>query len=101
MNKFWVMYHLSAVFILLVLIISNMVINAGRSEHDLVIFFTGAAIYLSGFHILVFMPIWLIVLLLTKKKIDRKSFWSGIGLFLLFLGLTSVPVITVIGYMAF
>ena len=47
------------------------------------------------------MPIWIVVLLFNKRRMDRKALLIGLGLFFAFVGLTAWPVITTIGYMAY
>jgi hypothetical protein len=47
------------------------------------------------------MPIWLIVLLMNRSRMNWKSFLIGLVLFLMFLGMTASPVIQAIGYTAY
>lgn len=47
------------------------------------------------------MPIWIVVLLFNKRRMDKKALLIGLSLFLAFVGLTAWPVITTIGYMAY
>jgi len=47
------------------------------------------------------MPIWIVVLLFNKRRMDKKALLIGLSLFLAFIGLRAWPVITTIGYMAY
>lgn len=63
--------------------------------------FTDIAMILCGFHILIALPIWLVILFLNRSRMTAKSFWIGFALVLVFLGMTSYPVISVLGRMSF
>ncbi|MGB2991560.1 MAG: hypothetical protein WBB47_02890 [Paenisporosarcina sp.] len=101
MKKIWIIYHLIMVLILLVLIVLDIVTNIGKSGNSLITDFTEFAIYISAINILITMPIWIVVLLFNKRRMDRKALLIGLSLFLTFVGLTAWPVITTIGYMAY
>ncbi|HSO58912.1 MAG TPA: hypothetical protein VLQ66_11920 [Paenisporosarcina sp.] len=94
MKKIWITYHLIIVLILLGLIVLDIVINMGKSGNNLITDFTEMAIYVSAIIILITMPIWIVVLLVNKRRMDRKALLIGLSLFLAFVGLTAWPVIT-------
>jgi hypothetical protein len=101
MKKIWITYHLIMVLILLVLIVLDIVTNFGKSGYNLITDFTEFAIYISAINILITMPIWVVILLFNKRRMDKKALLIGLSLFLAFVGLTAWPVITTIGYMAY
>jgi len=101
MKKIWIAYHLIMVLILLVLIVLDIVTNIDMSGNNLITDFTEFAIYISAINILITMPIWIVVLLFNKRRMDKKALLIGLSLFLAFVGLTAWPVITTIGYMAY
>lgn len=101
MKKIWITYHLIMVLILLVLIVLDFVTNIGKGGNNLITDFTEIAIYVSAINILITMPIWIVVLLVNKRRMDRKALLIGFSLFLAFVGLTAWPIITTIGYMAY
>ncbi|MBB5180422.1 FtsH-binding integral membrane protein [Planomicrobium koreense] len=101
MKKVWIAYNGIAVLILAALIVLDYVINIAIDVYPVNTIYTGLAIYLCGFNILIAMPIWLIVLLMNRSRMNRKSFLIGLVLFLMFLGMTAYPVMTAIGYTAF
>ena len=73
MKKIWITYHLIIVLILLGLIVLDIVINMGKSGNNLITDFTEMAIYVSAIIILITMPIWIVVLLVNKRRMDRKA----------------------------
>lgn len=99
MKKVWIAYNGIAVLILAALIVLDYVVNVVQSGDYTNRNFMGFAIYLCGFNILIAIPIWLIVLLVNRSRMNRKSFLAGLVLFLMFLGMASYPVISAIGYM--
>ena len=99
MKKVWMAYNGIAVLILAALIVLDYVVNVVQSGDDINRNFMGLAIYLCEFNILIAMPIWLIVLLMNRSRMNRKSLVIGLVLFLMFLGMTAYPVISAIGYM--
>ncbi|AQQ53344.1 hypothetical protein [Planococcus lenghuensis] len=101
MKKAWVYYHFIAVLTLFVFVLFDFAINRGKSGNELNTHFTETALYVIGFNIFIAMPIWLIVLLFNKYRMDGKTFLKGLGLFFLFIVLAAWPVVTVIGYMAY
>lgn len=101
LKKIWVAYHLVLVSILLGLIVLDIVANTGNSIENVVRVFTGLAIYVSAFNIFIAMPVWIVVLLFNKRRMDKKSVLIGLALFLTFVGLTAWPVISIIGQMYF
>ncbi|TAA67116.1 hypothetical protein [Planococcus salinarum] len=100
MKKVWIVCNGIAVLILATLIVLDYVVNVVQSGDYTNRNFMGLAIYLCGFNILIAMPIWLIVLLMNRSRMNRKSFLIGLVLFLIFLGMTAYPVVSAIGYMA-
>ncbi|WP_019414465.1 hypothetical protein [Paenisporosarcina sp. TG20] len=101
MKKTWITYHLLMLLILLVLIVLDIVTNIDKGGNNLITEFTEIAIYVSAINILLTMPIWIVVLLCNKRRMDKKALLIGLSLFLAFVGLTAWPVITTIGYMAY
>lgn len=103
MKKAWITYNCTAVLILASLIVLDYVVNIviGKYDDRIDTLYTGLALYLAAFHILLAMPLWLIVLLFNRSRMDRKTIGIGLGLFLVFLAMTAYPVISVIGYTAF
>lgn len=101
LKKVWIAYHLVLVSILLGLIVLDMVANSGKSLENVVRIFTGLAIYVSAFNILIAMPVWIVVLLFNRRRMDKKSVFIGLGLFVTFVGLTAWPVVSIIGQMYF
>ena len=99
MKKVWIAYNGIAFLILAALIVVDYVINVVQSGDDINRDFMDFSIYLCEFNILIAMPIWLIVLLMNRSRMNRKSFLIGLVLFLMFLGMTAYPVISAIGYM--
>ena len=77
MKKLWITYHLIMVLILLVLIVLDSVTNIGKSGINLTTVFTEIAIYLNAINILITMPIWIVVLLFNKRRMDRKALLIG------------------------
>ena len=101
MKKVWIAYNGIAVLILATLIVLDYFVNVVQRTYDINRTFTGLAIYFCEFNILIAMPIWLIVLLMNRSRMNRKSFLIGLVLFLMFLGMTAYPVISAIGYTAY
>ncbi|TWT27264.1 hypothetical protein [Planomicrobium sp. CPCC 101110] len=101
MKKAWLFHNGIAVLILAVLIVLDYVVNIVIDGSGINTSFTELAIYFCGFHILIAMPIWLVVLLICRARMNKKTVGMGLGLFLLFLGLAVYPVVTVIGYTAY
>ena len=101
MKKIWITYHLIMVLILLVLIVLDIVTNIGKSGNNLITDFTEIAIYVSAINILITMPIWIVILIFNKRRMDKKTLLIGLSLFLAFVGLTAWPIITTIGYMVY
>lgn len=103
MKKVWIVYQCAAVLILAGVIVVDYVVNIMIDNYDdrINTLYTGLAIYLGAFHILLAMPLWLIVLWFNRSRMDRKSVGIGLALFLLFLGMCSYPVVSAIGYTAF
>lgn len=101
MKKAWIAYNCLAVLILGGLIVLDYVVNIVIDGYGINTTYTGLAICLCGFNILIAMPIWFIVLLFNRSRMDRKTVGIGLGLLLVFLGMTVYPVVTVIGYMAY
>ncbi|WKA54469.1 hypothetical protein [Planococcus shixiaomingii] len=101
MKKVWLAYNGIAVLILAGLITLDYVVNIVIDGSGIDTIYTELAIYFCGFNILIAMPIWLIVLLVNRSRMNWKSVVAGIVLFLIFLGMTAYPVVTVIGYMAY
>ena len=99
MKKIWITYHLIMVLILLVLIVLGIATNIGKSGNNIITDFTEIALYISAINILITMPIWIVVLLFNKRRMDKKALLIGLSLFLVFVGLTAWPVLTTIGYM--
>jgi len=99
MKKVWIAYNGIAVLILAALIVLDYIINITIDVYPYNSIYIGLAIYFCQFNILIAMPIWLIVLLMNRSRMDRKSFLIGLVLFLMFLGMTAYPVISAIGYM--
>lgn len=101
LKKTWIAYHLIMVSILLGLIVLSIVANSGKSIENVVRIFTDIAIYISALNIFIAMPVWIVVLLFNKRRMDKKSVLVGLGLFVIFVGLTAWPVVSTIGYMYF
>jgi len=101
MKKIWITYHLTMLLVLVALIVLGIVTNIGKSGNNLITDFTEIAIYISVINILITMPIWIVVLLFNKRRMDKKTLLIGLSLFLAFVGLTAWPVITTIRYMAY
>ncbi len=99
MQKVWIAYNGITVLILATLIMLDYVVNVVQSGNYSNRDFMGFAILLCEFNILIAMPIWLIVLLMNRSRMNRKSFLTGLVLFLMFLGMAIYPVIQAIGYM--
>lgn len=99
MKKVWIAYNGITVLILAALIVLDYFVNVVQNGDDINRDFMGFSIYLCEFNILIAMPIWLIVLLMNRSRMNRKSFLIGLVLFLMFLGMTAYPVISAIGYM--
>ena len=98
MKKVWIVYNGIAVLLLATLIALDYFINVVQDYSGIHTIFTGVALYFCAFIILIAMPIWIVVLLINRAKIDRKSLVIGMVLFLLFLGMTAYPVVAAIGY---
>jgi len=101
LKKIWVAYHLIMVLILFGLIVLSIVANTGKSIENVVRVFTDIAIYISALNIFIAMPVWIVVLLFNKRRMNRKFVLIGLGLFLTFVGLTAWPVISIIGQMSY
>lgn len=101
LKKIWIAYHFVLVSILLSLIVLDIVANTGNSIENVVRIFSGLAIYVSAFNIFIAMPVWIVVLLFNRRRMDKKSVWIGLALFLTFVGLTAWPVVSIIGQMFF
>ncbi|WP_416143746.1 hypothetical protein [Planococcus koreensis] len=101
MKKVWIAYNGITVLILTALIVLDYVVIVVQSGYGINRTFTELAIYLCGFNILIAIPIWLIILLMNRSRMNRKSLLIGLVLFLIFLSMTAYPIIKVIGYTAY
>ncbi len=99
MTKVWITYNGITVLILAALIVLDYAVNVIQSGNYHNRDFMGFAILLCEFNILIATPIWLIILLVYRSRINRKSFLTGLVLFLMFLAMVAYPVVSAIGYM--
>lgn len=97
MKKVWIVYNGIAVLILATLIALDYYVNVVQDYSGIHTIFTGVALYFCAFIILIAIPIWTVVLLINRSKIDRESLGIGLVLFLLFVGMTAYPVVAAIG----
>ena len=98
MKKVWIIYNGIAVLLLATLIALDYYVNVVQDYSGIHTIFTGIALYFCAFIILIAMPIWIVVLLVNRSKMDGRSLGIGLVLFLLFLGMTAYPVVAAIGY---
>ncbi len=70
------------VSILFGLIVLSIVANTGKSIEDVVRVFNNTAIYISALNIFIAMPVWIVVLLFNKRRLETlakrttKSYWE-------------------------
>lgn len=101
MKKMWIVYHSIMLLLLIALIVLHLIINLEHDLHNKNIHFVGVAIWISAVNIVIAMPIWIIGLLMNKRKMDKKSLGIGLLLFLIFAGLSVFPFMEILGYMYF
>ncbi|MGK7376888.1 hypothetical protein ACSFXN_03530 [Planococcus sp. 1R117A] len=101
MKNTWIAYQTAVLLLLVAVILLGLLVNQGDSIETKSIIFAQAAILLSVFNIVIAMPVWLIVLVINRRKMDKKAWGIGLLLFLLFAGLAVIPFVEMLGYMYF
>ena len=99
MKKNWIIYNALFLVVLTFLIgieYYNQVIIDTRSSNST---YVGIGFWLFSFHVLVFFPVWLIVLWFKRKSITLKAFLIGFGLLLLSVIPGVSCIVWLIGYM--
>jgi hypothetical protein len=100
MKKTWLAYHLILLLFLIIMIVLHFIVNGGRSEHDINIYFVGITIWVSALNIVIAFPIWIVFILFNKHRMNKRSFLIGLSLFLLFFCLSILPFAEMLGYMS-
>ncbi|MEH7180240.1 hypothetical protein [Neobacillus vireti] len=100
MKKAWLAYHLILLLFLSVMMVLHFMVNGGRSEHDINIYFVGISIWVSVLNIVIAFPIWIAVILFNRHRMNKRTFLIGLSLFLLFFFLSILPFAEMLGYMS-